>query len=130
MDKPKILIVEDERDTIETIQSCLERAMGCQVYASESGEDAISKINQHDFDLVILDLKMPGLSGLDVMKQVKKEKALPDVLVITGWDSAQIATQVIQEGAIDYIPKPIVVDTLKLKVKDILTKKGKYTENT
>ena len=128
MDKPKILIVEDELDTMKMIKSSLERFMECQIMESGSGEDALNKIRNYNFDLVILDIKMPGLSGLDVMRQVKKEKKLPDILVTTGWDSAQVAGQVVKEGALDYIPKPITLDTLKIKIKNILEKKGKYIE--
>jgi len=71
---------------------------------------------------------MPGLSGIDIMRKVKGEGTLPDILVTTAWDSVQIANEVIEEGAIDYISKPVILETIKLKVKNILEKKGKYIE--
>lgn len=130
MDKPKILVVEDEPETLTFIKQCIERVVECEVHLSGSGEDALDKIKNNEFDLVILDIKMPGLSGLDVMRMAKKEKKLPDTLVITGWDSAQVLGEVIKEGALDYMPKPIISAALKEKIKDILEKKGKYFEKT
>jgi len=126
----KILIVEDEVDTIEVVKNSLGRFLDCEIDAATDGETAITKILEDDFDLVILDIKMPGLSGIDVLRKVKLKKALPDILVITAWDSTQVAEEVVKEGALDYIPKPITVDTLKLKMKTILEKKGKYSEKS
>lgn len=126
----KILIVEDEIDTMEAVKRSLERFLKCRVYTSSNGEDAIDKIKNNGFDLVILDIKMPGLSGLDVIRKAKKEAKSTDILVVTAWDSAQVAEEAIKEGAIDYIPKPISLDILKIKIKNILEKKGKYFERT
>ncbi|UCC95689.1 MAG: response regulator [Candidatus Omnitrophota bacterium] len=128
MENIKILIVEDEIDTMETIRNNLKKFLQCEIDISNNGEDAINKIKNNIFDLVILDIKMAGLSGLDVIKNIKQETRLPDILVITAWDSAQVADEVIREGALDYIPKPIMLETLKIKIKNILEKKGRYIE--
>jgi len=130
MDKPKILVVEDEPETAGFIKKCVERVVECETQLSENGEDAFDKIKNNEFDLVILDIKMPGLSGIDVMRMVKKEKQLPDTLVITGWDSEQVLGEAIKEGALDYMPKPVISGTLKMKIKNILEKKGKYIGKT
>ena len=126
MNKCVILIVDDEPEAREMIKRCLTRFMECQIYEAQTGEEALDKLKKINFDLVILDIKMPGLSGLDVMKEIKKYKNLPDTIVLTAWDSAQIATEAIEEGAMDYIPKPIITDILKLKVKTILEKKARF----
>ena len=128
MDNPKILIVDDEIDILNIIKEYLQMIIECDVYESINGQDAIGKIKDNNFDLVILDIKMPGLSGLDVMKKIKSEENLPDILVTTAWDSVQVADEVISEGATDYIVKPVMLETLKLKIKNILDKKGKYIE--
>jgi DNA-binding NtrC family response regulator len=130
MEQPKILIVDDESQVRDIIKEYLKNSIECDISESESGEDAIEKMKANDFDLVILDLKMPGISGLDVIKTISKEKPLPDIIVATAWDSAQIADEVIKEGAIDYISKPVELSTIKLKIKPILAKKGKYFEKS
>ena len=126
----KILIVDDEIQVREIIKEYLEAIIECQVFDSGEGQDALDKIKADSFDLIILDLKMPGVSGLDIIKTVRKQKPPPDILVTTAWDSAQVADEVIKEGATDYIVKPVTLETLKLKVKNILEKKGKYLEKS
>ena len=128
MDKPNVLIVDDEFEVRDIIKEYLEKIIECNIQESENGEDALNKIKMTNFDLIILDLKMPGISGIDIMRKVKNEGNLPDILVTTAWDSVQIANEVIEEGAIDYISKPVVLETIKLKVKNILERKEKYFE--
>lgn len=122
----KIFIVEDEKETLRFIKNCLQRELLCDIDESMNGIDAIEKMKAQDFDLVILDLKMPGVNGLDVMREIKKIKKLPDILVVTAWDSDQVATTVIKEGALDYMPKPLIPEAFMIKVKTLLDKKGKY----
>lgn len=124
MDDVKILIVDDEIETRDAIKNNFKRFAHCRISIADNGKEAVEKIKNVFFDLVILDLKMPGINGLDVIKKVKKEKNFPDILVLTAWDSVQIAEEVIKEGALDYIPKPIELETLRMKVKDVLGKKG------
>ena len=128
MEPAKILIVDDEFEVRDIIKEYLQKIIECDILESENGEDAIGKIKTNNFDIVILDLKMPGISGLDVIKTIRSQMSLPDILITTAWDSAQIADEVIKEGAIDYISKPVVLETIRLKVKPILQKKGKYIE--
>ena len=126
MHELKILVVDDETETLEYLAKQIERFLKCAVYKSDSGQDAIDKMAGIDFDLVILDIKMPEVNGLDVMRETSKIKKLPDILVVTAWDSAEVVDEVIAAGAIDYIPKPVSSETLLEKVKTILEKKGKY----
>ncbi|MFH1768036.1 MAG: response regulator [Candidatus Omnitrophota bacterium] len=128
MDEVKILVVEDERGVLEVIKNCLLRFVQAQVFEADNAEEAIRVMKENDLDLVILDIKMPGKSGIDVMREVKETKELPDILVVTAYDSAAVAAQVIKEGAVDYMTKPIVAETLMLKVENILSPKGKYLE--
>jgi len=130
MDRPRILVVDDELEVRKIIEEYLQDIIECNILESENGEDAITKIKTNSFDLVILDLKMPGISGLDVMRRVKEEGVLPDTLVTTAWDSIQIADEVVKEGAVDYISKPVMLETIRLKIKPILEKKDKYIEKS
>ena len=128
MKKAKILIVDDYPDQLWLFDSYLTAFFNCQVYKSENGEDAIAKVKSNNFDLVLLDIKMPGISGFDVMREIKTKEQTPDILVITAWDSIQIAKEAIRQGALDYIPKPIDLKNLRLRVKNILARRGKYIE--
>ncbi len=85
-------------------------------------------MEKKDYDLIFLDMKMPGMSGLDLMKKIKKIKPLPDILVITAYSDGDLAQQVKDEGALEYIPKPIFLQAFKNKIKEVLKKKGKYVE--
>lgn len=129
MDKVKILIVEDELETTRFLKRLLQTHIKCEIYEAVDGKDAIEKIKNDDFDLVILDLKMPGINGVDVVKTVKNYKTLPDIVVITAWDSPKVADDLIKEGALDYMVKPIAADHVMIKVKNILGKKGKCILN-
>ncbi len=89
------------------------------IQVAASGEEAIEKIDAQNFDLVITDLKMPGLSGLDVLKHVKQNITTTEVMVVTGVASVQSAVEAIKLGARDYIEKPVSLDILVEKINNI-----------
>lgn len=124
----KILVVEDELETLNIIKNNLEKIPHCQVETAEDGDKAVEKIMACEYDLVLLDIKLPGKSGYDVMKEVKKKKQLPDILVVSGYDSSHVIDVFMGEGAVDYLPKPFDVKILQRKIKAILAKKGKRIE--
>jgi len=126
MNKAKILIVDDEKDVLEHFSHHLNRLLDCQIDLAVTGEEALKKIKANKFDLIFLDIKMPGLSGIDVLRRLKTDNILPDVIVMTGYDSRQVAKEVLEVGAIGYLIKPIPAETLYEKAKEILTKKNKY----
>jgi DNA-binding NtrC family response regulator len=125
---PNILVVDDEKEVLEEVRFFLKRVIECDVDIAKSGEDAFGLIKKNNYDLIFLDIKMPGMSGLDLIKRVKPVKPLPDIVIITGYADGDIATRCQEAGAIGYIPKPIYLDNFKKTVKEILTKKGKYFE--
>lgn len=125
---PSILIADDETQTIDELKYFLNRVIECKIDTAADGDKAYAAMKKNDYDLVFLDLKMPGMSGIEVMKTIKKEKTLPDIMVVTGYDSLEVARKVIEVGAIEYIPKPIYLENFKTKVKAFLIKKGKYFE--
>lgn len=118
-----ILIVEDEQEVREGIKKHLFKSLNCQIKEANNGEEALEKIKNNNFDLIILDIKLPGLSGIDILKSTK-EKSL-DFLVISGWDSLSVAKEALRYGAADYLSKPFSMDILGLKVEEILSKKNK-----
>jgi DNA-binding response OmpR family regulator len=116
----KILIVEDEPEVLGYIQGLLTKSLGCTTEAANGGREAVGKINAADYDLVILDINMPAVSGLDVMREVKKTKELPDILVVTGHDNELTLNAALDEGAIDYLTKPLDAKILIEKVRELL----------
>jgi len=119
----KILVVDDEAKTRENVKQYLLRNLDCEVQEAAEGEQALARINETGFDLIILDIRLPGVSGIDILKKTR-EKNL-NYLIISGWDSIAVAEEALNEGACDYIPKPFTLDILGQKVKQILSQKNK-----
>jgi DNA-binding response OmpR family regulator len=126
MENIKLLVVEDETAVREYMKRDLQRQFpGAIVDEAGGGKEAIMLIRATEYDLVILDIMMPEVNGKDVMQIIKKEKKLPDILVVTAYDSKNVADELLAAGAIDYMAKPIIAKTLHKKVETILRKKGK-----
>ena len=86
----------------------------------------MSLVKENTFDLILLDIKMPGLSGIDMIKHLRKNNHSAHILVISAWDDEDVIHQAIKEGAEDFLHKPVSLKALGLKIKDALTKIGKY----
>lgn len=121
-----ILIVDDEEDVRNSLRNIINRRFECKISEVGSGEGALELLKKGPFDLVLLDIKMPGISGLDVLKKKKEWTHKPRMWVITGFDSEEMAHKVIKEGADDYIPKPFSIRLLERKLSDFLVGIGKY----
>lgn len=124
----KILIVDDERSMREVLSIMLKRA-GYAITAAASGEEAIEHIKTEIFDLVITDLKMPKVSGLEVLKAVKEVSPETVVLLITAFASAESAVEAMKLGAYDYLSKPFQMDEVQLIIRNALEKRRLSTEN-
>lgn len=124
----KILIVDDERSMRDVLSIMLKRS-GYGVAAVANGEEAIAQIGKEIFDLVITDLKMPKVSGLDVLKAVKESSPDTVVLMVTAYASTDSAVEAMKQGAYDYLTKPFQVDELQLIVRNALEKRRLSTEN-
>ncbi|MDR4498667.1 MAG: sigma-54 dependent transcriptional regulator [Candidatus Scalindua sp.] len=118
--KPVILVVDDE----ETIRSCLKEALegeGYKVYIEENGENSISLIKRVIPDLVLLDLKMPGMNGIDLLREVKSLDQNILVILLTGHGSVDTAVTAIKAGAFDYLEKPFKIEQIKVVVEKALS---------
>ena len=117
----KILVVDDEKNVRVLFERILAKE-GYEVECAASGSEAIDKLASSSFDLVVTDLKMDGIDGLDLIKRGKRSnQALPFIL-ISGYGTAQTAVSAAQEGADVYLMKPIDMTDLKLAVKRALRK--------
>jgi len=124
----KILIAEDEQITRKHIASTL-LAEGYHVDAVGNGLDAHRKVKADNFDIVIADIKMPGMNGLELLAKIKEESPGTDVIIITGFGSIGSAVEAMKNGAFDYIPKPFELDELVLKVNKLRDRKSLQKEN-
>ncbi|MFH1334950.1 MAG: response regulator [Candidatus Zixiibacteriota bacterium] len=128
-DSAKILVVDDEKRMCESLQTLLSKA-GYNVTTVEKGEEALRRIDKSDFDLVITDIKMPQVDGLDILKaaRAKDEDAL--VILMTGYASLESAISAINQGAYDYLMKPIEFADLKLTIQRALEKRRADKDRT
>ena len=119
----KVLVVDDNQDVRELIVHIL-NADGFHVYAAIDGENALAILNSNPVDLVLLDVMMPGMSGLDVLKEIrtganKKIREVP-VMMITAMSSTDDVDQALAIGANSYVVKPFRGTTIREKVRKIL----------
>jgi len=106
MEKPKILICDDEEGVRESLRLILERDY--EPILVNDGEGALAKLSQDsDIKVALLDIKMPGENGLEILKQIKSLRSEIAVIMITGYQSTETAAEAIKLGALDYILKPI-----------------------
>lgn len=124
----KILIAEDEEITLKHMSYALGQE-GYSVTTSKNGTDALKKIEGEDFDILIADIKMPGIDGLTLLAEVKDKHPNTEVIIITGFGSVESAVEAMKRGATDYITKPFNLDELNLKIKKIQEKKRLENEN-
>ncbi len=124
----KILIAEDEEITLKHLVNTL-RSEGYEVVGVRNGGEAIESLRRERFDVVITDIKMPGMSGMEVLERAKEIDHEIYVLIITGFGSIGSAVEAMKKGAYDYITKPFDLDELVLKVKNIHEHKVLRREN-
>ncbi|HET9131145.1 MAG TPA: sigma-54 dependent transcriptional regulator, partial [Terriglobia bacterium] len=124
----KILIVDDEQSLRDVLSIMLKRA-GYVVTSAMDGEEAIELLNREIFDLVITDLRMPKIDGMEVLRAVKSASPETVVLIITAFATADSAVDAMKQGAYDYLTKPFQVDEVQLIIRNALEKRRLTTEN-
>ncbi|MGE3153942.1 MAG: sigma-54-dependent transcriptional regulator [Nitrospiraceae bacterium] len=124
----KILVVDDEPSLRDVLGIMLKKA-GYTTTLAADGEEAVSQLNKEIYDLVITDLKMPGVGGMEVLKAVKSASPDTVVLVITAFGSPDTAVEAMKLGAYDYLTKPFQVDEVQLIIRNALEKRRLSAEN-
>lgn len=112
----KILLVDDEIIFTNNMSKLL-TSRGYIVTAANNGESAIRALEEKDFDVVVLDLKMPGMDGITTLKEIKKLDLFTETLILTGHGSVDTALEAIKIGAYDYLAKPCEIDELVEKIE-------------
>ena len=118
-----ILIVDDEPSMRIALSESLE-SCGYKVETSESGTDALAKFQEDKFEVVITDMRMPGMGGMEVLRGIKKVSSRTPVVVITAYGTVNTAVEAMKEGAADFIMKPFSVDHLESLVKKVVAEKN------
>ncbi len=118
MIRTKLLLVDDEEDFVLPLAERL-RLRNYDTRVATSGEAALSEIQKERPDIVLLDLKMPVMGGLEVLEKIKTEDSAIEVIMLTGQGDNQSWKEVLKAGATDYIVKPIDIENLMDKLQDI-----------
>ncbi|MBP7795133.1 MAG: sigma-54-dependent Fis family transcriptional regulator, partial [Candidatus Saccharicenans sp.] len=123
-----ILIIDDEKSLLDVL-SLMFKKEGYEVKTATSGADALDILTNNAVDLVITDIRMPHLSGMEILKYVKENQSETPVIVITAYGSIQQAVEALKAGALDYIVKPFDIEELKILVARGLERKHLELEN-
>ena len=118
----KILLVDDEVVFTENMRKLL-TTRGYRVTAVNSGDAAIRALDEEIFDVVVLDLKMPGMDGITTLKEIKKLGLFTETLILTGHGSIDTALEAMKLGAYDYLTKPCEINELTAKIEGAWEKK-------
>lgn len=122
-----ILLVDDEKDFVETLAERLDNR-GFAVATVFSGDEALAWLDEHDTDVVILDVVMPGKDGMETLKEIKNKKPLIEVVMLTGHATVQTAIDGMKLGAYDYLMKPTDMGDLVAKVEGAQKRKTEHEE--
>ncbi|PLX91016.1 MAG: hypothetical protein C0619_08380 [Desulfuromonas sp.] len=115
----KILVVDDDKDMRDNIVEILTQS-DFEIAVAEDGEDALEQVKDVSFDLVLLDLLMPGISGMDVLPMIKRESPSTQVIMVTAFSTIDNAVEAMRKGADDYITKPFKINELRMTVRKCL----------
>ncbi len=124
----QILVIDDEPNNREALSLLLASA-GYQVRTAGSGEEALNILQESPFEVVITDLFLPGVSGIEILKRIKEDSPYTNVILVTGHASAESAVEAMKEGAFDYVTKPIDFQKLKILVGKAFEKSLLVAEN-
>ncbi|MFC1815562.1 sigma-54-dependent transcriptional regulator [Thermodesulfobacteriota bacterium] len=130
MSKPLVMLVDDEVPFVETLTKRLEKR-SLQIISAHDGQEALEKLNKNrNVDVVILDVKMPGMDGIEVLREIKKTHPLIEVIMLTGHATVDTAIEGMKLGAYDYLMKPCELEELMLMVEEATKKRRKHEEKT
>lgn len=120
----RILLVDDEPDFLEQLSSRL-KIRGARVDTALNCEEALKKIDNQEFDAIVVDLSMPGVDGLETTKRIKSSHPASEVIILTGHGSIQSGIKAMKMGAFDFLEKPVEINSLMEKIRNARTKHQK-----
>ena len=126
-EKPTILIVDDEKNTREGLARALKRQYN--IVLADQGETALDALGQHEVDLVLSDVRMPGMDGITLMKRILSRDTQPICILLTAYGSVETAVDAMKVGAYDFLTKPVNLDHLEMLVQRALRSRDIEEEN-
>ncbi|MBU1389097.1 MAG: response regulator [Proteobacteria bacterium] len=123
----KVLIVDDEKDFVEMFSLRLEN-QGEKVSVAYSGESALKILSEKPIDVVILDIRMPGMDGISTLRQIKTLHPIVEVILLTGHGSTETAVEGMKLGAFDYLMKPADAEEIRIKIENARKRKDEQEE--
>lgn len=123
----KVLLVDDEEDFVEMLSLRLQET-GEKVVSANSGQECLESLDKTVADVVILDIKMPGMDGIEVLKEIKSRFPLVEVIMLTGHGTVETAVEGMKLGAFDYLLKPADFNDLKAKLEGARKRKDEQEE--
>lgn len=111
----KVLLVDDEEQFVKALSQRL-TGRGMKIEAATTGEDALRQAQGKDFDAIVLDLVMPGLDGLEVLRQLRRENPDLQIIMLTGHATVEKSVEAIKEGAVELLEKPVDMDKLLKRI--------------
>jgi DNA-binding NtrC family response regulator len=127
MEKLKMMLVDDEERFLETTAKLLKKK-NFDVITASSGQEALDNLNAKNIHVVILDVKMPGMDGIETLKEIKTHFPLVEVIMLTGHATVESAVDGLKSGATDYLMKPTGIDELVTKVEEAFEKRMRLEE--
>lgn len=113
----RILFIDDEEDFVQVVAERL-RNRGIDVDTAYSGPAGLTKVREHTYDAVLLDLAMPGMDGIETMKRLLERDPQMQIIILTGHGSVSAGVEAIKQGATDFVEKPADIDTLVDKLSE------------
>jgi two-component system response regulator PilR (NtrC family) len=123
MEKRRIMVVDDEENVCQMLADYLDN-LGYQVVTANDGENALTKFRKGEFDLIISDLLMPSMNGLELLKRIRELDEEVVFLMITGYPSIESAVAAIKDGAYDYITKPFHMEDVRFRIERAFEEKS------
>src|SRR5512146_1788579 len=124
----KVLIVEDEQPLRELLQMELSRS-GYKVQVAGNGEEGLAMYKEQIFNIVLLDVRMPGADGVQILQLTRAESNIPEVIMFTGHGTIETAVECLKHGAYDYLTKPVKLDELEIVIDKAYEKNRLRLEN-
>ncbi len=122
MDNYKVLLVDDEKEFVDLLAKRL-RSRELEVECVYSGTEALEAVREKKYDIVVLDVKMPGIDGIETLKEIKKSNPEIEVIMLTGHATLDTAVDGMKMDAFDYLEKPIAIENLMDKLKNAFNKR-------
>ncbi len=116
----RVMVIEDDQEMRLLLEDFIQEE-GYEVRSTDNGSEAFRILAKDEFDLIITDVRMPGLSGLDILPGIRKLQPHSAIIVITAFGSEEVYTRAIERGADGYLEKPISLEQLRIMIKNVIS---------